>query len=64
MTPITCRLNAKNRDQLWNPTLVNRVWAAFSFTFTVHCYKASRQSDLSDYTAHWNSYCRRKLLID
>ena len=24
---ITCRLTAKNRDQLRNPTLGNRVWA-------------------------------------
>jgi len=23
---VTCRLTAKNRDQLWNPTLGNRVW--------------------------------------
>ena len=29
MTHITCRLTAKNRDQLRNPTLGNRVWAAF-----------------------------------
>ena len=27
MTHITCRLTAKNRDQLRNPTLGNRVWA-------------------------------------
>ena len=30
MTYVTCRLTAKNRDQLWNPTLGNRVWATFS----------------------------------
>jgi len=29
MTHITCRLTAKNRDQLRNPTLGNLVWAAF-----------------------------------
>ena len=29
MTHITCRLAAKNRDQLRNPTLGNRVWASF-----------------------------------
>jgi len=29
MTHITCRLTAKNQDQLQNPTLGNRVWAAF-----------------------------------
>jgi len=27
MTQVTCRLTAKNRDQLWNPTLGSRVWA-------------------------------------
>ena len=31
MTQITCRLTAKNRDQLRNPTLGNRVWATFTF---------------------------------
>ena len=35
MTHVVCRLTAKNRDQLQNPTLGNRVWAArFTFTFT------------------------------
>ena len=33
MTRITCRLTAKNPDQLRNPTLGNRVWATFTFTF-------------------------------
>ena len=31
MTHVTCRLTAKNRDQLRNPTLGNRAWAAFTF---------------------------------
>ena len=31
MTHITCRLTAKNRDQLRNPTLSDRVWATFTF---------------------------------
>jgi len=31
MTHVTSRLIAKNRDQLWNPTLGNRVWATFTF---------------------------------
>jgi len=30
MTHVTCRLTAKNRDQLRNPTLGNRVWANFN----------------------------------
>ena len=29
MTQLTCRLTAKHRDQLRNPTLGNRVWATF-----------------------------------
>ena len=29
MTHVTCRLTAKNRDQLRNPTLGNRVSATF-----------------------------------
>ena len=31
MIHVTCRLTAKNWDQLRNPTLGNRVWAAFTF---------------------------------
>ena len=31
MTHVTCRLTAKNRDQLRNPTLSNQVWATFTF---------------------------------
>jgi len=34
MTHVTCRLTAKNRDQLRNPTLGNRVWATFPFEVT------------------------------
>ena len=29
MTHVTCRLTVKNRDQLRNPTLCNRIWATF-----------------------------------
>ena len=36
MTHVTCRLTAKNRDQLRNPTLGNRVWATFTFAFLPH----------------------------
>jgi len=32
---VTCKLIAKNWDQLWNSTLGNRVWATFTF-FTFH----------------------------
>ena len=31
MTHVTCRLTVRNRDQLLNPALGNRVWAAFTF---------------------------------
>jgi len=31
LTHVTCRLTAKNRDQLRNPMLGNRVWATFTF---------------------------------
>ena len=31
MTHVNCRLTAKNRDQLQNPTLGSRVWATFTF---------------------------------
>jgi len=37
MTHVTCRLTAKNRDQLRNPTLGNRVCA----TFTLACVYCS-----------------------
>jgi len=32
MTHVTCKLTAKNRDQLRNPTLSNRAWATFFTT--------------------------------
>ena len=35
MTYITCRLTAKNWDQLRNPTLCNRVWATFTFQLSL-----------------------------
>ena len=36
MTHVTRRLTAKNRDQLRNPTLGNRVWATFTFFNLIH----------------------------
>jgi len=38
MTHIICRLTAKNRDQLRNPTLCNRVRATFIFYTNTHTY--------------------------
>jgi len=37
MTHVICRLTAKSYDYLRNPTLGNRVWAAF--TFCLHFYE-------------------------
>ena len=31
MTHVTCKLTAKNRDQLRNPMIGSRVWASFTF---------------------------------
>jgi len=31
MTHVSCRLTAKNRDQLRNPTLGNRIWTTFTY---------------------------------
>jgi len=36
MTHVTCRLTAKNRDQLRDLTLGNRVWAIFTFLHTLY----------------------------
>jgi len=33
---LTYRLTAKNRDQLQNPRLANRLWATFTFFYTEH----------------------------
>ena len=35
MIHVTCRLTAKNRDQLRNPTFGNRVWATFTFLMSL-----------------------------
>jgi len=43
MTHVNCMLTAKNRDQLRNPILGNRVWATFTF-FTVMIYPSSGMS--------------------
>ena len=38
MTHVTHRLTAKNRDQVRNPTLGNRVWASFTFFCVLRSY--------------------------
>jgi len=59
MTHVTRRLSAKNRDQLRNPTLCNRVWATYTFFNLqeaamgedVACVECCRQSrDLLQWT--------------
>ena len=52
MIHITCRLTAKNRDQLQKPTLGNRVWATFTFT----------SSDVSGYVGPTGAQSRALLL--
>jgi len=65
MTHVTCRLTAKNRDQLRNPTLGNRVWAAglaFLVTRAVTCWSVSssdggwdqqQQQQATSWTERW-----------
>ena len=65
MTHVTCRLTAKNRDQLRNPTLGNRVWATFTFTFyRIACTSPKRstprrepQNDDCSRTTRSCTYC-------
>jgi len=45
MTHVTCRLTAKNRDQLRKPTLGNRVWATFT---CFYLYMRNRRTDTTD----------------
>ena len=53
MTHVTCRQTAKNRDQLRNPTLGNRVWA--TFLYSVYLYRC-----LSYCTAWYIHSARRR----
>jgi len=53
-THVTCRLTAKNRDQLRNPTLGYRVCAAFTFTDCA-CCQCSSVTTLHG-AEHWESY--------
>ena len=49
MIHVTCRLTAKNRDQLRNPTLGNRVWASFTF----YQQSAITSSNSSHWAVQW-----------
>ena len=61
MTHVTCRLTAKNRDQLRNPTLGNRVWDSFflSLTYLLHhgaCHRRRKVAQtVSKYQTHDSS---------
>jgi len=65
MTHVTCRLTVKNRDQLRNPTLGNRVWATFTF-FTVADWMADRLSVFATWptlpAASISKYRQRRLV--
>ena len=43
MTYVTCRLTAKNRDQLRNPMLSNRVWATFFSVSKSRCFSCNNR---------------------
>jgi len=61
MTHVTCRLNAKNRDQLRNPTLGNRVRA--TFTFLSHLRQTEDGTEQPRYAdQHSRPVSRRRLL--
>jgi len=51
MARVTCRLTAKNRDQLRNPTLGNRVWSTFTFLILVRSRSGSARTEQSRLTA-------------
>ena len=44
MTHVTCRLTVKNRDQLQNPTLGNRVWITCYFYLKYTCSRVTSAS--------------------
>jgi len=52
MTHVTCRLTAKNLDQLCNPTLGNRVWATFSFYLLLIHTSEERQWRWYEHSSH------------
>jgi len=75
MTHVTCRLTAKNRDQLRNPTLDDRVWPTFTFLWQAkHVNLFETQStfvqvymqlaSLMDNPAYRDEYLLRVALIE
>ena len=57
MTHVTCRLTAKNRDQLRNPTLGNRVWATFIFTVNYSPTELQRQRSTTTFRRQLKNFC-------
>jgi len=57
MTYVTCRLTAKNRDQLRNPTLSNRVRATSTFFTVLTRVVASIQSFKYQYQYQYQYPC-------
>jgi len=61
MTHVTCRLTAKDRDQLRNPTLGNQVWATFTF---MHVYiNTGEQSKTASATRTLTAVLKRLIKI-
>jgi len=54
MTHATGRLTAKNRDQLGNPTLGNRVWA--TFTFLIVGLRGGNNITIADHTRSFDFF--------
>ena len=58
MTHVTCRLTAKNRDQLRNPTLGNRVLATFLLfgkALSNFIYRQVIEQNKTIYSKHQNT---------
>jgi len=63
MTHVSCRLTAKNRDQLQNPTIGNRVWATITF-FTRESARLHKKSAPQHYWWETSSYKSLELCWD
>jgi len=67
MTHVTCRLTAKNRDQLRNSTLGNRVWATFTFLdlYMNIAFNIFSSCSISNYGISWEGlgekFCLRAI---
>jgi len=67
MTHVTCGLTAKNRDQLRNPTLGNRLWATFTFFLVrvkllLNCFTVGAPQTLVPPTPP-SSFVRRRIML-